>query len=82
MVKLKYSLPAVQDLKNVHDYIADDSRLMTKRFIHLLVEYVKTSKQFPDAGQNVFPDKYKNLKQRLYKSYRIIYEVVDDESIS
>jgi plasmid stabilization system protein ParE len=52
---------------------------MAKRFIHLLVEYIKTFKQFPDAGQNVFPDKYKNLKQRLYKSYRIIYEVVDDE---
>ena len=78
MVKLFYSKPALEDLKNIHDYIALDSKNAAKRFIFLLKERIKILKNQPLIGKEIYPDKYGNLRQLLYRSYRIIYLLEND----
>ncbi len=81
MVNLFYSKPALNDLKNIHDYIAADSKNAAKRFIHRLKERVKILKKYPELGREIYPDKFNNLRQVLYQSYRIIYQITDNRII-
>jgi toxin ParE1/3/4 len=51
MVKLSYSKPALDDLKNIHDYISADSKAAAKRFVSLLKERIKILKKYPELGK-------------------------------
>jgi addiction module RelE/StbE family toxin len=81
MVKLFYTKPALQDLKNINDYIAADSVKAAKRFISAIKEKLKILKQYPEIGKPIYPDKFNNLRQVLYKSYRIIYQLKDNKVV-
>jgi toxin ParE1/3/4 len=78
MVNLRYSPTAIADLKSIYDFISQDSRLYAKKFIRELREYVTVLKKHPDFGFPAFPVRYKNLRQVLYKSYRIVYLFEND----
>jgi addiction module RelE/StbE family toxin len=78
MVKLFYTKPALEDFKNIHTYISRDSPKAAKRFISVLKEKIKILKQHPEIGRAIYPDKFDNLRQVLYKSYRIIYQTNND----
>ncbi len=74
MVKLQYSVPALTDFKkSIYDFISIDSAFNAKRFIRELKERIKILKTYPDQGRTLYPDRDKDLKQLLYKHYRIIY---------
>lgn len=74
MVDIKYTQPALFDLKAIYDYISLDSKLRARHFIFELKESIKTLKNYPDYGRIVYPSKFNNIRQLLYKSYRIIYQ--------
>lgn len=73
MVSLRYSPTAMADLKSIHDFISKDSRLYAKKFIAELRDYITVLKKHPEFGFPAFPARYNNLRQVLYKSYRIVY---------
>lgn len=73
MVKLQYSFEAREDFKNIYAYIAVDSVFHAKRFISALKEKIKILKDYPEIGSLVYPEKFKNLRQLLFKSYRVVY---------
>jgi toxin ParE1/3/4 len=39
---------------------------------------IKILKKHPEIGKKIFPGKFTNLRQVLYKTYRIIYLHEDD----
>jgi toxin ParE1/3/4 len=73
MVALRYSHTSLADLKAIHDFIAKDSVANAKRFITELRQHISVLKKHPEFGFPLYPGRYKNLRQVLYKSYRIIY---------
>ena len=73
MVELLYTRPALQDLKNIFTYIANDSKLNARRFANAINEHIKTLKDHPEKGRPIFPQKFPDVREVLYKSYRIIY---------
>ena len=78
MVALRYSHTSLTDLKAIHDFIAKDSVANAKRFINDLRQHITVLKQYPEFGFPTYPERYKNLRQVLYKSYRIIYLFDED----
>jgi toxin ParE1/3/4 len=74
MVEIKYAQPALFDLKSIYEYISLDSKLRAKHFIVELRESVKTLKKYPDYGRVIYPEKFNNIRQLLYKSYPIVYQ--------
>lgn len=78
MVRLQYTKPAYDDLKAIHTYISADSVANAKRFITAIKDKIKTLKNNPEIGKPVFAEKYKKLRQLLYKSYRIIYHLEEN----
>jgi toxin ParE1/3/4 len=78
MAIVKYTKPALQDLKNIHDYIANDSAVNAKRFIQAIKDHVTILNKYPEIGSQIFTNRYNNLRQLLHKSYRIIYYYEND----
>src|SRR5689334_14500032 len=73
MVKLEYTNNAFTDLKSIRNYIAGDSVHFAKLSIVELRNKIEELKVYPETGKPIYPDKYKNLRQLLHKSYCIIY---------
>jgi toxin ParE1/3/4 len=78
MVRLRYTPTAIDDLKSVHEFISNDSPVYAKRFIKDMREYITVLKKYPEFGHPAFPTRYKDLRQVLYKSYRIVYFIEQD----
>jgi len=66
MVKLEYSLPARNDLKSIHDYIASDSAYYEKRFIKEIRQRIKLLKVHPEQGRIIYPTRYNGIRQILF----------------
>ena len=78
MVTLRYSATALADLKSIFDFIAKDSLLNARRFTREFREYLTVLKKHPEFGFPAYPSRYKNLRQVLYKSYRVVYLFEDN----
>jgi toxin ParE1/3/4 len=78
MASLRYAVPAIKDLEDIRNYIAEDSKLYANRFIHNLRVRIAELKKMPETGKPIFPDKFENLRQLLFHSCRIIYQYKED----
>jgi len=79
MAKLIYSTPSLKDIESIKNFISADSAANAHRFIKIIRARITILKKYPEIGKPVYPEKYSNLRQLLYKSYRIIYHFSDDE---
>ena len=80
MVKIIWSILAIEELKEIHDYIAKDSKLYAKREISKIKNKVRDLKEFPEIGKFVKETGIKN-REIISGNYRIIYEMISENSI-
>jgi plasmid stabilization system protein ParE len=73
MVKVAWSAKAVSHLQGIHSYIAEDSRLYAHRFITSLIKATLRLQRLPLCGRIVPELKQTNLREVLFRNYRIIY---------
>ena len=50
---VNWSIPATNDLKQIHDYIAKDSKYYARRAIQDIVEKTENIADFPETGRVV-----------------------------
>ena len=81
MASLKYSVPAIKDLEEIRNYIAEDSRLYAKRFIHNIRAKIAVLKKHPEIGKPLFTGRFDNLRQILFYAYRRVYQFKSDTVI-
>lgn len=72
---VKWSKPAKIDLKQIHDYIARDSKFYAQKVSLEIVEKSEKLKSFPEVGRIVPETGDPNIRELLIYSYRLIYEV-------
>ena len=75
---VKWSGPARMDLKQIHDYIANDSRYYAKKVIQTIVEKTEELIVFPEIGRIVPQIDKPNIRELFVYSYRLIYEISSD----
>jgi toxin ParE1/3/4 len=77
-MKLIWSDTALSDLESIRDHIARDSEENATRFLGQLTEAARLFERFPEAGQLI--PKYGNAQVRefVWKKYRILYQVQPD----
>ena len=75
---VKWSGPARMDLKQIHDYIANDSRYYAKKVIQTIVEKTEELIVFPEIGRIVPEIDKPNIRELFVYSYRLIYEISSD----
>jgi plasmid stabilization system protein ParE len=72
---VKWTKPARSDLKQVHDYIAQDSTFYAKKVVDEVVAKSELLSEFPQLGRVVPEIDDPNIREVFVYSYRLIYEI-------
>jgi addiction module RelE/StbE family toxin len=72
---VKWTIPAKLDLKQIHDYIARDSKFYAQKVSLEVVEKSEKLNSFPEVGRIVPEINDPNIRELIIYSYRLIYEV-------
>lgn len=76
---VKWSKPAKLDLKQIHDYIARDSKFYAQKVSLEIVEKSEKLNSFSEVGRVVPEIADPKIRELLIYSYRLIYEVFPDK---
>ena len=72
---VKWSFPARNDIKQIHDYIAKDSKYYARNVIQEIVAKTETLTELPEIGRTVPEISDQNIRELIVYSYRLIYEI-------
>mgnify|MGYP001582741732 CR=1 FL=1 len=75
MAKIKWSKDSLDDLKEICQFIALDSPYYAKLLIDRIFEMVEHLRLFPEMGRKVPEADDPNVRELIYKNYRIIYQI-------
>ena len=81
MVEVRWLKKAGNDLKDIHDYIARDSKIYAKRQVNQLVEKVQILKTHVLIGKVVEEVNRQDIREIVHGNYRIIYRIVDESRV-
>jgi toxin ParE1/3/4 len=73
--KIIFSDPSIEDLKNIVRFIAQDNPDAAARFGAKLIESVRNLSTFPRLGRVIPEKKDEDIREIVFKSYRIFYRV-------
>jgi addiction module RelE/StbE family toxin len=73
MVRIVWTLQAVNDLESIFDFISRDSLKYARIQIIRIRERVKFLKKYPEAGRIVPEIGDKTIRELILGNYRIIY---------
>ena|ERR1044072_2962574 len=79
--KIIFSEPSIEDLKNIVLFIAQDNPQAAARFGSQLIESVRHLAAFPRLGRVVPEKNDENIREIIFKSYRIFYRVKDNAAL-
>ncbi len=81
MVRINWSKLALNDLKNIADFISKDSKVYAKRHISRIILQTKILKKYPKAGKITSEIDEECVRELVFGNYRIIYEIISDEQV-
>jgi len=76
--KIRWSPRAASNFEYICDYIAKDSEYYAALFAKRINSIIKNIPQFPKSGRIVPEYKDDNLREKIYKNYRIVYRIKGD----
>ncbi len=77
-MKIVWTEPAVEDLRELHAYIARDSEVYARGFVERILSAAEQLSARPKVGRLVPEGNNKNVRELLYQQYRIIYRIRKD----
>jgi toxin ParE1/3/4 len=77
-MKILWTEPAIEDLRNLHGYIAKDSDVYASSFVQRIILAVDRLSDFPRLGRIVPEAEQETIRELLYQNYRIIYRIKSD----
>lgn len=81
MDKVIWTDSAIQDLNDIGDYIAKDSEKYAQITVNELFNSVDILEYYPFSGKIVPEYKNENIREIIKGNYRIVYQIVGNESI-
>jgi toxin ParE1/3/4 len=72
---VKWTAPAKRDLRNIHEYIAEDSKYYAKQVTDDIIAKTEKLNDFPEMGRMVPELQEKNIREVIIYSYRLLYEI-------
>jgi len=74
-----WSIPARNDLKQIYEYIAKDSKYYATNVVENIFSKAENLGEFPEIGRVVPEIGDKNVRELIIYSYRLIYEMVPND---
>ncbi|MBI5682942.1 MAG: type II toxin-antitoxin system RelE/ParE family toxin [Deltaproteobacteria bacterium] len=75
MAKIKWSKDSIDDIKEICGFIAEDSLCYAVIFKDRIFEMVEHLELFPEMGRKVLEADDPNVRELIYKNYRIVYQI-------
>jgi len=75
MDRVRISLQAADDLEDISLYIGKDSPFYAKEVIKNILQSIKVLEKFPKIGRMVPERQNPNIREIIYRGYRIIYQI-------
>ena len=75
MAKIKWSHDSIEDLKEICRFIALDSPYYANLLRDRIFEMVEHLEFFPEMGRHVSESDDPTVRELIYKSYRIMYQI-------
>jgi len=72
---VKWSGPAKRDLREIHRYIALDSKYYARKVVETIVDKANLLYRSPRTGRMVPEIEDPNIREIFVYSYRLIYEI-------
>lgn len=80
MAHVRWSLTAANDLQDIEDFIARDSVLHAISFVDRVVESAENLLKTPQIGRMVPEFNRPDLRELIFRGYRIVYLLQDNEA--
>jgi len=77
-MKLIWTDPSIEDLRSIRDYIARDSEHYAADLVEQVILSVERLLQFPRLGRVVPEAQDENIRELLYRNYRIMYRILGE----
>ncbi len=74
-MRILWAEPALEDLRNLHSYIAKDSEIYARSFVQRIILAADRLSDFPKLGRVVPEADEETIRELLYHNYRIIYRI-------
>lgn len=74
-----WSNPAKDELKQIYDYIALDSKYYALKVINTIIEKSESIENFPRSGRIVPELENEDIREVFIYSYRLIYEIQENQ---
>ena len=74
-----WSIPARNDLKQIYDYIAKDSKYYATNVVENIFSKAENLDEFTEIGRVVPEIGDENVRELIIYSYRLIYEVAPND---
>ncbi len=81
MVKINWTPLSIDDLKNIFDYISEDSFRYAQITANKIYLRVSSLKKQPYSGRIVPEFNDKNIREIIDGNYRIVHEIINDHQI-
>lgn len=78
-MRIVWTEPAIEDLRNLHGYIAKDSDLYAHSFVERIILAAERLSDFPRMGRMVPEAQQETIRELLYHHYRIIYRIESEQ---
>lgn len=78
MVLIEWTDRSLEDLNEIHDYIARDSKNYAHLFVKKIYETVQKLKDFPNIGRVVPEVNNPSVREIIFHNYRIVYRNLDN----
>jgi toxin ParE1/3/4 len=78
MVKVIWTEFAIEDIRSIHTYISQDSKVYADRFIEKIISRVGQLETHPKSGRVVPEFNIDTLRELIEGNYRIIYKINSD----
>jgi addiction module RelE/StbE family toxin len=72
---------ARQDITDILDYISAYNSKAALKLVNGIEEYVHSLKESPRLGRKVSEKGHPEIRELLYKKYRIIYQILSQDEI-
>ena len=78
MVRIEWTDRSLEDLNEIHEYIARDSKNYANLFVKKIYETVQKLKDFPNIGRVVPEVNNPSVREVIFQNYRIIYRKMNN----
>ncbi len=81
MVTIDWSNQVFEDIDNTAEYLSQYSKPFARAFVDKVFEKVERLKGFPEMVRMVPEIGNPNVRELLYKQYRIVYQLISRDKI-